>query len=162
MKKKIFIGIVIILLIAVILGIIIMLNRDKEKENTKYYDKEVEKFTYTYGSYNGSYGNCQIYKRDEKVYISLQTHDDLNSKDINMGKEIDKSVLKEIKRIVKENEIYKWNGFNASDDDVLDGDGFNLEIEYEGGEKIKANGYMKYPENYEKGSKALIDYLITL
>lgn len=76
-----------------------------------------------------------------------------------MEKEIDKSYLEELAKIINDNEIYKWNGFDKSDKNILDGSSFTLEVNYSNGKTLKAHGYMKYPKNYNEGHKVLSDFL---
>ncbi len=150
MKKKILIVVVIILIILGIVGLILMLGKNKDKEDIK--EKEIESFEYEYGG-GTAYKNYKIYVIDGKTYISS------NGVNQMMEKEIDNSVLNDISKIVRENEIDKWDGFNERDENIMDGNSFSLKIKYADGEEINAYGYMKYPENYRTGHNKLSSYL---
>lgn len=51
--------------------------------------------------------------------------------------------------------VRKWNGFNESDPNVLDGNMFSLDIELEGGRFIRAHGSNAYPPNYGRFEEML-------
>ncbi|MBR3208929.1 MAG: hypothetical protein IKF82_01540 [Bacilli bacterium] len=53
-----------------------------------------------------------------------------------------------IEEVLKKYEVSKWDGFNQSDNNVLDGNSFSFSAELVSGERIGASGYMKYPKNY--------------
>ena len=148
MKKKIIIGAILILIVGVLL---LVCYKKQEK-----YEGNIVSFEYNYGSYNGGYYNYKIYKQDDKSFIKAIGMDGI---ELNLDKEVDDTVLKDISKIVKDNKIYKWNGFDKKDSHILDGYGFTLKIKYSDGKEIKANGYMKYPNNYEINHKILVDYL---
>lgn len=154
MKNKMVIVVIIILLVLGIIGGILFFG--KNKENAEQYNKEIQSFEYHYGSYNPGYKEYKIYTANNKIYISAKG---FNGIDLNIDKEVDKSILNDISEIVKENKIYEWNEFNKSDKNVTDGNSFKLKIKYVDGKEINAYGYMKYPKNYEQGHKSLVTYL---
>ena len=57
------------------------------------------------------------------------------------------------------NKIYKWNGFDETDKDILDGYSFELIVKYKDDSTLKAYGYMKYPDEYNIGHEALTNFL---
>lgn len=114
----------------------------------------------TYFSFNsggGWAGVTYIIDKQDDDYIMEVTYYGYDSPDLKF--EITENELKEIANIINEYEIYKWNGFNESDPDVLDGDGFSISVIYDSNDKIVAHGYMRYPKNYSKGANALEEYL---
>ena len=77
---------------------------------------------------------------------------------MNINKEIDSLYLIELAQIINEKDIYKWNTFAESDDSVLDGASFSIEVYYSDGKELKASGYMKYPQDYKKCHEALVTF----
>lgn len=146
MKKKVFL---ILLLTVILIGITGCNSKEK-------IDSDIISFKYHYGSYNGYYYEYDINIIDEKIVFTKKGY---NNEKLNMEKEIDKSYLEELAKIINDNEIYKWNGFDKSDKNILDGSSFNLEVNYSNDKSLKAYGYMKYPKNYKEGHKALSDFL---
>ena len=61
---------------------------------------------------------------------------------------VDKAFAEELEEFLRSEKVSKWNGFNKSDNRVLDGNSFGLSIVTSGREIISAHGYMKYPKNY--------------
>ena len=50
--------------------------------------------------------------------------------------------------MVEKYDLYRWDGFDESQDNVLDGEGFRLEISFTDGASIRANGNNAFPEDY--------------
>ena len=123
---------------------------------TKKIESDITSFTYTLGY--GLGGSCTyiVEAKDEKAIYKINCYGMNTTEE---EKEVDASYLKELQKIIDENEIYKWDGFDKSDDGVMDGSGFSLNVSYANGKSIKAHGYMKYPSNYQAGHKALLDFL---
>ena len=144
MKKK-------ICLLVIVMLVLFLFTGCKKKINS-----EVVKFSYNYGSYNGGYYEYSITKEDGKVKYKARG---MNGVSLNKNKEISPSYLKKLSEVIEKNGIVIWNGFNKSDNGVLDGYGFSLNVEYENGEKITAHGYMDYPSGYRKGHEALTKFL---
>ena len=61
---------------------------------------------------------------------------------------VDKAFADELEEFLRSEKVSRWNGFNKSDDRVLDGNSFGLSIVTNDREIISAHGYMKYPKNY--------------
>lgn len=152
MKKKVFVGIGVVLVLLVVIALIIFFI----PKNNESYDGNIVSFEYSYGGYPDVIWEYRIYTENDKTYMYANA---MNVTFVKFTKEIDDVVLDDITKIVKENEIYKWDGFNKSDIFVSDGNGFSLSIKYSDGKEIEASGHMKYPNNYEVGHEALSSYL---
>lgn len=50
-----------------------------------------------------------------------------------------------------------WDGFHATNSDVLDGDSFSLTLRFADGTEIVASGNNAYPEGYQAGYTAIRD-----
>lgn len=165
MKKTIIIIVITLVVLLIItlgtFGVIklmkILNNNDGDREII---DSNIIEFSYEHGSYFGGYNEYHLYYTEEGIaHIEAIGY---NGSELNIDKDIDESVFGEIEKIVNEQEIYKWDGFDESDNDILDGSSFSLKIMYKDGQSINAHGYMKYPDNYRIASDALTDYLNTL
>ena len=109
-----------------------------------------------YNINNGMAGSCE-YNISTKERIVF-TKECVGMYEANFEKEITKEDLDEIKKIINEQEIYKWDGFDRTLKNVLDGGGFTLSVTFDTEEEIMAHGYMKYPYNYQEASQSLVDY----
>lgn len=165
MKKTIIIIVITLVVLLIItlgtFGVIklmkILNNNDGDREII---DSNIIEFSYEHGSYFGGYNEYHLYYTEEGIaHIEAIGY---NGSELNIDKDIDESVFGEIEKIVNEQEIYKWDGFDESDNDILDGSSFSLKIMYKDGQSVNAHGYMKYPDNYRVASDALTDYLNTL
>ena len=61
---------------------------------------------------------------------------------------VGKSFAHGVRDILAENGVGKWNGFSKASKNVLDGNDFSLYVTMENGDRLRANGYMKWPKNY--------------
>jgi hypothetical protein len=66
--------------------------------------------------------------------------------------EVNEEVVKELESILNKYEVYKWDGFNKSNKNVLDGDDFHFSVNLKDGTSISASGYMSWPKNYREVS----------
>ena len=118
-------------------------------------DSDITSFYYNIGSGLGGY--CS-YTVEDKNNTVLYTKNCVGIEDADEEREIDRSYLEEIKKIINENKVYKWDGFNKSNNNVMDGSSFDLKVHYSNGQSIDAHGYMKYPSNYKEVKEKLLDY----
>ena len=102
-------------------------------------------FTYTNGYAINSYVIYEL-NCDDKCTVKIKPlgEDEEDAKEYN----ISKKDLERIEKVLKDNHVEKWNGFNKNDKNVLDGDSFSMSITTREGEEIDAHGYMKWPTNY--------------
>ena len=61
-------------------------------------------------------------------------------------------------KIVQENELNRWNGFDKVDKNALDGYGFELCIGYADGQKLCASGSNAFPEGYNTAHKEILEF----
>jgi hypothetical protein len=54
--------------------------------------------------------------------------------------------------------LKNWDGFSGTDSGVLDGEGFNMSVEYAGGPRVHARGYMRFPQGYRMAKDALFSF----
>ena len=137
MKMKIIILVLIVIII--ILSILFFLPKKKISSIKRLY------FTYTNGYAMNSYVIYEL-NCDDKCTVKIKPlgEDEENTKEYNVSKKD----LERIEKVLKDNNVEKWNGFNKNDKNVLDGDSFSMSITTREGEEIDAHGYMKWPTNY--------------
>ena len=137
--------------IAIIIAIITTLGISKNKpitptasniSNIKYFY-----FTYSNGYAMNAYTKYQIDEKDGKYIATIKQHGEPEED----AKEVELSLekMKELENILNKNNVSKWNGFNKTDKNVLDGDSFSFSLRMENNKGISASGYMKWPENYK-------------
>ncbi|MEA5002895.1 MAG: hypothetical protein VB081_05300 [Christensenella sp.] len=119
----------------------------------------IQEFHYSFGSYFGGYWDYTIVNADGKTVLTASGS---NGVDLSVDSKIPSEALDDIKTILAQQDIGAWNGFSERDDGVMDGYSFSLSVLFSDGKTLKADGYMKYPANYEAGSKVLAEYLETL
>ena len=153
MNKKVYL-ISICIMVFFTVGVFIFIKNNKINRVT---DDTIKTFHYNFGSYFAGYWEYDISLDENEDYIFKAKGQ--NGVILNIDKKVSIDVLNDIKKIINNNKIYKWNGFSKTDDNILDGYGFNLIIEYTNGEVITASGYTKFPDGYDVGHKALSEYL---
>ena len=119
-------------------------------------DSNITSFSYNLDYGLGGYCSYNIELKDEKVWYHSEC---LGTQESLVDKEIDKSKLEELKGIINESKVYKWDGFNKSNSNVMDGSGFTLAVHYANDESISAHGYMRFPSNYSEVKGKLLDFL---
>ena len=83
------------------------------------------------------------------LYI-LQNEAYLSMEDNESYRKIDQETVDELTRIFEEYDVASWDGFSRYSRDVLDGEGFRLEIYLNDGSYILATGDNAFPENYHE------------
>lgn len=127
------------------------------------FNGRITSFKYTTSS-SISYDSYEIYKENNNFVLKKKLDSGYNDNNEDNSKiyvltneDMDNLNLK-----IHELKINKWNGFNKSNKNVLDGNSFSLEVNYDDDKNLTASGYMKYPNNYSESSKKLIEFLDTI
>ena len=69
---------------------------------------------------------------------------------------VDDAFLMELAAFLHENNVEKWDGFQKSDRNVMDGNGFQLSVWTHEDVSVSASGYMKWPKNYSEVKGGII------
>ena len=150
MKNIIIVIIIIILLVLGILGFVIFDNRESNVSNIEYF-----RFFYTRGyAYHADVTyELDCYNKCQAVVVPYGVGDEDA-----IVKNVDKEFVDRLLEIINKYNVDRWDGFNGTNKDVLDGDSFSLSIKTREKKYISATGYMSWPKNY--GSfKAEVDAL---
>lgn len=105
-------------------------------------------FTYTNGYAANAFTYYDVRLKEGKyvAYIKLNGVPAEEAESVEMTKE----QVKKLEDILNKYKVYKWNGFDKTDKDVLDGDSFSLNLDMENGKSVVASGYMAWPDNYKE------------
>ena len=94
----------------------------------------------------------ELYRYGEIAYDSYSIVPFMDGYSVSVNGEefqsIDQKYVDELFQVVEEYDLYKWDGFDKSQENVLDGEGFLLEIGFTDGTSIYANGDNAFPEDY--------------
>ncbi len=112
-------------------------------------DGSIVEFSFGHGSGMGGDIEYTLKRQDNLALLSINRTGPLFSKGGDVKKTVDGKYLDRLADIINENEVVKWDGFDRSDNGVLDGGGFVLKITYDDGKTIEAHGYMMFPDNYD-------------
>ena len=63
--------------------------------------------------------------------------------------QLEEEAFNNLLSIIDNNDLYAWDGFNESEQYVLDGEGFSLDISFSDGRHIHAHGDNRFPEGYD-------------
>lgn len=99
--------------------------------NKKQIYLEITYFKYEYGSYGSGYYDYTINTENGKVLFNANGY---SGAELNINKVITQSDLERLSKVITDNGIDKWNGFNKSDSNAMDGYSFELKITYKSGE----------------------------
>lgn len=87
-------------------------------------------------------------RESDGVYFIYDDTKIENKDEMKIG--VDEELLDKVRRLFDKYEVEKWNGYSMEARDVVDGDGFGLEIGFDNGERLYAHGYHKFPKNYSE------------
>ena len=94
----------------------------------------------------------ELYRNGEIAFDSYEIITFMDGYSVSVNGEnflsIDKKYVDELFQVVEKYDLYRWDGFDESQDNVLDGEGFRLEISFTDGASIRANGNNAFPEDY--------------
>lgn len=93
----------------------------------------------------GFFGGTETYTinfktKQASLYIRL--------KDKEIKKDLSDVKIRHIKNKLEKLNIQEWKDEYPSD--ILDGEGWSIDIEYKNGKNIQKYGHMSYPENFNK------------
>ena len=94
-------------------------------------------FLYRNGEIN--YDSYRITREQDGYYVSVNEGE---------AQSMDRETADALMQIIDEYDVAQWDGFDASEEHVLDGEGFWLEIALTDGTGILARGENAFPENY--------------
>ncbi len=141
MKNKLIVLILIVLVIILIISLV--LRKKVEIKDIDYFS-----FSYTNGYAINSNVLYELNYKDYK-YIAIIKPNEVSEED-KKTVVVKEDTIKRIEDVLKKYNVQNWNNFSKFDKNVLDGDSFTLNIKLKNGQTINANGYMKWPKNYNE------------
>lgn len=112
-------------------------------------------FSYTDGYAMYAYTIYEINYKDDKYFLTIKPNGVPNEE--KQVEEIKKEDVKKIEDILNNYNVGFWDGFNKSDQGVLDGNSFTFTVDYDEDKNIHAYGYMMYPKNYIEVKQELLN-----
>lgn len=148
MKMKYIISIIV--LIIIVGGIIFYMQKMNNEED--FLKVEIKSLYLSYS--RGYMMNANIRykffydKKTDKYMVMVKPY--LIDEDDELEVEVDNQLKDKLKDILVKYEVNKWDGFNKSDQNVLDGDSFSFGVNFDNDTSISASGYMMWPKNYRE------------
>lgn len=149
MKFKYILGLLVLLSIIIITIICCMrkiINKSKITEIESFH------YIYTVGNYSEA---SYVYDLECKDKCIIKIKEVRKTLEETPEIEVNNSIKKRLKNILIKYDIGSWNEFNKAAKNVLDGHSFTLSIKMKES-KIYAQGYMKWPKNYDKFKQEII------
>ena len=117
--------------------------------------KDIKKLSFSYSTGNYIYGSVSYdISFENGKYILTIKLDNVAPEDA-VELEINNTIIENVLAILNKYQVKEWNGFNKSDQNVLDGNSFNMTITEKDETHISAHGYMKWTENYREVKQEL-------
>ena len=100
--------------------------------------------------YNGSIGaNSYSYKVEEKDGKVMFTYEAMQHGEFgDMILECEPEILDRLYKVYKEQRLAEWDGYDKYNPQVLDGDGFSVNIKFKDGGSMSASGSNAFPVRY--------------
>lgn len=131
---------------------------DNEK-NVVYINEDtiIDRVIYSYGGYpdEAYYYFIDQSLEDESAHFVAEGY---NGVDLDLNIYTTDDLLEQFKELYLNSTLDKWIGFDGSDDQVLDGFSFYLEIILSDGTTFAAGGHTHYPEDFEENHALLVDF----
>ena len=132
----------------------------KIKKETLAFERSgvLREFIYSYG--NMAEGMTSYLLKDEGdslsfIFLKTSMRD---GEEIRSDMELPLSQAQQFKGLIRENQLYLWNGFNKSSSVIATGNSFTLKAVFDN-YTLKASGMVMLPEDYEKKHQALSAFL---
>ena len=74
-------------------------------------------------------------------------------------RKLDEKTLTELLGVFDSLDIYSWDGYNESNDEMLDGMGFSLFVQMADGTSITASGDNCFPENFQEFEQVILSMM---
>ena len=119
----------------------------------------IKNFRFTYSVGYSAYANYvyELKKEDNGKYKAMYKKAGVPNDEITVFT-VDSATAQNLKNLLIENNILKWNGFKETDKNVLDGNDFYFSVTFEDGKNYNAGGYEAYPKGYSEGKKAIVEF----
>ena len=112
----------------------------------------LESFLYRFNLYSSGETEYRVEKENGKVFFYA------TGPEVSVECQVDERVLDELDARIRDYYLTQWDGFQEADSEILGGDSFFLEAEYDSGYRIDAAGYEKYPKDFEEVHAAITEY----
>ena len=107
--------------------------------------KEIRSFSYSHNgsiSYDGY--NYTFYQDENGVHLTAELNCGWEKLDV----DLEDGIMEQLETIVFEHQMYQWDGFSKTDTNVMDGEGFSLDITFMDGTTVSAHGSNAFPSGY--------------
>ena len=148
-KKKIIIGI--LLLVIVVIGGIFAMGLLKPKKEIN----SIKSLEYRESDGRSIYGALEFKYKCNGEECTLKTKPEGVPEEDAFLVNVTEEEQQELLELVQKYNVASWDGFNKSDQFVLDGSNFTFSVTTKDNVKIYASGYMKYPRNFSNFMKEL-------
>ena len=138
-----------LIIILVLFGLFLFTGCEKKLN----YEKHLINLSYSYGDKTSGYIDYNIIVDGDE--ISYKVYGTL-SKSKYITKEIDKTYIDKINKIIEKYDVLDWDGFNKHKDKESDEIVFSIHLGYDDGSNYSASGYMSYPDNFKTVHKELL------
>ncbi|MBQ2581671.1 MAG: hypothetical protein II574_08600 [Ruminococcus sp.] len=106
-----------------------------------------------HGTYMGAGFDYEYTFKDGKHSIKVRV-EGVTSDDA-LVIDVDEKFAQKLIELIDEYSLRKWDGYQKSDNNVLDGSGFGFYATFDDGTRISASGYECYPRGYAEAAGAL-------
>ena len=89
----------------------------------------------------------------DRAVITIRLRDEPGENTVEF--ETDLAIMEELRKIIIENNILSWDGFDKSNKRILDGNSFTLKLKLSDGTTAHAHGYHTWPKNYRSAEKEI-------
>ena len=155
--RVIMIPIIIVIVLLLVGGCFLILK--KPMKNINIIDIQSFHFGYSTGNMMNSNVSFSVTCK-EKCMASIKPNNE--SPDDEYEVEVDSEFIHQLKEILIKYQVSKWDGYQKSNSNVMDGDSFSIYVEVDKEHSISASGYMMYPKNYREVENEITELFMNL
>lgn len=135
----------------------------REKKKTIEFEKAgmLRCFHYDYGTMRDGQNSFTILQEGDHLKCIYQKSFLENGEEERKEIDLPMNIMQHLKRVIKEERIFLWNGFQKSNSVMMDGYCFSLKADFDQ-YHLEASGIVMTPQNYDAGHEKLALFLETL
>lgn len=137
-----------------------LLNEKKIKKKTEAFKKSgmMRYFHYDFGTMADGMTSYTISQEEDEILLIYQENSMTDGREIRSEMYLPPVVMQGIKKLIMDEKIFLWNGFNKMNSVIATGKSFSLKADFDN-YKLNASGMGSMPPSYKEKHEIIIYYM---
>ncbi len=116
---------------------------------------DVSEFSFSTGGGMRKYSGYDFAAKTvgDKALVTVRPNDEPEENTVEF--ETDLEIMKELRTIIIDYDLLRWDGFDKSNKHVLDGKSFSMKLKLSDGTEARAHGYHSWPKNFSAAEEKI-------